>query len=441
MVARSRRNEIFRISGAKGRLTWKGHTLNVRFSLKVSQHGEVILNFRAVPLRKNPSLLQIASGGERFATWASLTGVAPDGRTIETDYVYLGSRNVRIGPKPSTIKFAGTSGRLRIRNGSMPKSSRGLVAKYSTVGMRGFHVIARPSSYGDIRIAAATEVEDPNGITGYVSIASHKPQPILKWLKNCDETVERILDLVSLSQGRRIGWSIRQVGTGDVVYEMEFLGPQIADEEHDGLGTFLNLQPFLELALTTYASALRRRTGLDVAIYWFLFHPRYIELQLLAAITAIEHLVSRFSKRRGPPALVHPRTFGSLSKEFEAAFRRVRSRTKKVKNLAILRNRIRGLNDAPLGEKLREMLTHYRVPVEGLDIAIQAAIRARNRVVHSGSYQAGYRELYVHVVVLREVLKRFFLTLLGYSGQYHSMLNGPQWVVFPPVGGTTVNPP
>jgi len=79
------------------------------------------------------------------------------------------------------------------------------------------------------------------------------------------------------------------------------------------------------------------------------------------------------------------------------------------------------------------MLTTYKVPVIGLEKKIKKAIDARNRTVHEGLYRSDVRgEIYDHVMVLRELLKRIFLTLLQYSGTYQSSLDGMAWKNFPP---------
>jgi len=84
-----------------------------------------------------------------------------------------------------------------------------------------------------------------------------------------------------------------------------------------------------------------------------------------------------------------------------------------------------GFPDGPLLQPL---------PLANIDLRqIKHAIDARNLVVHRGLFRSEKeRRLHEYVVLLRELLKRIFLTLLGYKGQYFSLLNGPQWLRFPP---------
>ena len=64
--------------------------------------------------------------------------------------------------------------------------------------------------------------------------------------------------------------------------------------------------------------------------------------------------------------------------------------------------------------------------------AFTVSIDARNDIIHTGMHDAPFASFHLHVAVLRELLKRIFLALLKYTGNYQSYLNGPAWIVFPP---------
>lgn len=98
----------------------------------------------------------------------------------------------------------------------------------------------------------------------------------------------------------------------------------------------------------------------------------------------------------------------------------------------VLRNKIAGLNNTVLKQRLEAMLRDYNVPVAGLEDHIDDAIRARNDIIHKGTTKAALPEFYLNVAVLREVLKRIILTLLKFEGQYISFLNGQEFLEFPP---------
>ena len=373
-------------------------------------------------------------------SWATIRGETKDGRRIHSKYVALHSR-----AGFERLKIEGQASHLTVKWERPPQDSLGLRTMYLTAGMQCFGVQHTSSLAGDVLIAGRYDIKDFDELAGQIDIVSKRRQSLRSWLKRCDDTVQQLLGLISLANGKATDWSIRHVvhdaRTGDkkkiIITDLD--GPKGAGRPQDGVGHFLNLKPWIDLAVTRYTKRLRRSTGIDVAIHWLLFHPRYLEFQLLAAVTALEHLVAKYSKRGRGPKLVNPRSFASVRRRFEpelaALLRRARRRANNnaVKGIEQLGNKLRGANQAPFQARLRGMLHFYAVPLEGIDNKIADAIAARNRIVHTGRYhEDGFHELYEHVVVLRELLKRIILTLLRYAGQYHTMLNGSENRAFPP---------
>ena len=83
------------------------------------------------------------------------------------------------------------------------------------------------------------------------------------------------------------------------------------------------------------------------------------------------------------------------------------------------------------------MLSAYGVPIAGLEDRIKAFIKARQDIIHTGEHDVEFKDFYIHVAVIREVLKRIILALLSYTGNYESFLNGQETVRFPP-GDTAI---
>jgi hypothetical protein len=311
---------------------------------------------------------------------------------------------------------------------------------YVTVGMRGFARQKADTPTGRVFLAAPSSATDAAQLAGFIGVeAENRDQALLDWLADCDSLAESILDLVSLGQGRLIRWSIRELNSGNRRVLIDFYGPQDTSPEWDGIFHHLNLQPVLDLALSSYTAELRERTGLRVALQWFVTHGRYLENQILIAMTALEHLVSVFVSREGASPIISTDAFSEILGEIEATLQtRIARVTNPVERIPLQQLLLKAsrLNESPLRSNLGRMLAAYGVPLTGIEEHIPKAIAARNDVVHRGLYLASEnrRDLYIHVAVLRELLKRIFLTLLGYRGEYHSQLNGPEWMKFPPSG-------
>jgi hypothetical protein len=165
-------------------------------------------------------------------------------------------------------------------------------------------------------------------------------------------------------------------------------------------------------------------------------HPRYAELQLPAASTSLEHLIAVFVKNHGVPTLIEPKAFkGHLSRTQEL-WKEIAAGLKGGELAAVKRilNKLSRLNEGSFYDKLVAMTQAYQIPLADIDLhQVKQAVDARNIVVHRGIFPSDTeRRLHDYVVLLRELLKRIFLALVGYEGQYFSLLHGPQWLRFPP---------
>lgn len=435
---------VISIRAVRGTLTWRDHVVATSWSVVVDQSGRVTVRFSSIPLSDSTIFLWDATAARtRFAEWVKIDGVAKDGRKVHSDYVTLNSRTDRLGGKRApSMKIVGNASRMTVYWLDLPKNNRGLRVSYYPVGMRGYGRQYLRASVGEILVGAPSVGVVHDKLAGQIDVtAAGRPRKVPAWLSSCDDYADRILAMTSLAEGRVIRWSIRNIVSvaDDRIIETELYGPKRTTSAHDGLGHYLHLQPWVSLA-PKLTKGLRRRTGFDVALEWFLLRPDYFEFQLLAAMTALEHLVAKFASTHSRASLaVSHRTFSAIRRRLDpilAEMRLTRSTPEGAAGLQVVENNIRGANRATFRRRLSAMLHAYEVPVGGLDKRVAGAVGARNVVAHTGvlGSHENYRELYEHVVVLRELLKRIFLALLGYSGRYSSRLNGVEQVDFPPVG-------
>jgi hypothetical protein len=427
------RQHLLSLPRVKGQLTWKGNSCSIGWRLKVENSGRVTLSFDAVNVRAETAwMLTVLSEKQQFAEWGLVKGHTPDGQvSIESDHVAINVRNIK-GPR---VQLEGEASQLRLRYADDPPNTRGCRVIYFPVGMRGLSVQSADTTAGRLSVAGA-KVEDFGALAGMVQIdAPVEARSLPDWLPLCDAVARQVLDIVSFADGRFITWSARELSVDERVVYREFFGAHPSGQPWDETFDWLNLQPVIDLALRAYTPALRAATGLEVAISWFVTHPSHTELQLLAACSALEHLVSVYLKQgqSEKPTLI-PRPvftiFHRRSRQFLAD-----ACGSQIDRLPMqkVRSRLGQINQASLEENLRAMLRAYGVPHSDIESAIGPAVLARNDVVHRGVYRQGDddQHLYSHVAVLRELLKRTFLKLLRYEGVYHSLLHGPQRIHFP----------
>jgi len=384
-------------------------------------------------------LLKIGMADGKFVPRLGMRGTAAGGIVVESDYIHLRDVTTDSDAGGARLKLSGDASKLRLLYRAMPETARGVHVIYFTVGMRAFGSPSAETAVGRVTLAGPTTLDDPNYVHGRIHVeATNDERPFPEWLSDCDRHVERVLDMVSFAEGGFIRWSVRRIETDQGLAVIDCEGAKSTGPAWDGAFHHLNLQPVLDLAVTRYTEELCEKTGLNVALEWFVHHPRYAELQLISAVTALEHLVAAFEKRHSVPGIMDPRNFHKLLEDAQALWGMAQesSPVADQPQFARVKEKLLHLNEPSFRDKLEAMLTAYNVPLAGLALSrISKAVAARNRVIHHGLYRSkdGRADLQEHVAVLRELLKRIFLTLLNYEGQYFCLLHGPEWNQFPPI--------
>jgi hypothetical protein len=157
-------------------------------------------------------------------------------------------------------------------------------------------------------------------------------------------------------------------------------------------------------------------------------------------MTALEHLISVYTKHHSvPPPLPKP-LFDEIRSALETAYDTATNELERDDKLdhAVRRvkERIANISDTTFNDRLFAMLRGYQIPLVGIQEQVTKAVKARHDIIHTGQHEAAFPEFYLHVAVLRELLKRIILTLLRYQGEYISFLNGPEFLEFPPTNVT-----
>ncbi len=290
-------------------------------------------------------------------------------------------------------------------------------------------------------------MDDYKRMSGLLAIEAKSDEyhPLDAWLNSCDEIARAVLDIISPAEGNFIRWSVRRLFIKNEIVALWFRGPRASGPPREPLYTHLDLRPFLNIALNSYTPELKQRTGMDVAIEWFLMDPRYLELQFLAGMTSLEHMVQVFSSRTDSGGLFPSEYFsGVIKPELESSVKKIKNSLdesvpdmKKRREIeqALERLGFGNLNGKSLKVKLFEMLCYYEVPINDIEEDVKDLIATRNKIAHTGSFRRPEKEKgYIHhqLGILRELLKRIFMKLLGYEGQYYSSLAGLPWSHFPP---------
>jgi hypothetical protein len=200
----------------------------------------------------------------------------------------------------------------------------------------------------------------------------------------------------------------------------------------------------LDLALRNHAQLLDEKLRIGEAIDWIVPWHVLAEIRLLAAITAFEGLLAGHSSTNGglvpsscfrehirprlEAVLLDAEVRGAVSAALDTDI----ASTQVDEVLHEIVTKLGGLNQRSLSRRLAEFMRHYDVPIDDLPISIVELLRTRNRVVHGGgNVGTTYEERTTgRAAMMREVLRRTLLAMLGYSGHFYSYLGETQWLTF-----------
>jgi hypothetical protein len=428
----------FFTSSCRGFLTHGDLQVSIAFELKCSREGDLVLEIEKVPLTPETFGLNSAFNQGRLLQLQASTS---SGDAVTSSTVYLTSYGTRTDEEGDWITLAAGALRLNVATPDFAAedSAAGVRASYYAIGIRAFGVRTVDTRAGRLRLLAKRAIESYDEISGLFEIeARSSAKSISEWLSEADEVALEVLDLLSFAEGRLIRWTVRQLVLDKRIIETEFLGPTRTGNPRRGFYHWLDLQPVLELAAGRYTPELKKETGIDVALEWSLMNPRYVELDLIACFTALEHLSDVYQKKKkktSPPgrayfnSVIEPKLTAQLEELLESA-----PDAEAVSAIEKARGKLRDLTRATLQDSITGMLNGYSVPWNDLQEFLPELIQNRNGIVHQNVAREELQaKLQQHVTIVRELLTRVFLTLLGYRGKYYSYLTGRgEFRSFPP---------
>jgi hypothetical protein len=439
----------FELDNFVGEISSGGNTLPISLKFVCALSGRVSIDPEAIPLsRQSEFLLELGYSKARVVEEFSIRALNVDGVRLETNHAYIGRMGTRSDSTGAYIDLDVSTRNLTLywKPSDLDAAGNNFRAEYLVPGLRGFGVAEAKMSYGIVGVSGASKVENYEDISGVVAVdvlrIGSLALPVD--LSRIDADVRRVLDLISLADGHFMRWSIRRILLDGELHSVLFRGPMPSLNPKFPLCSFLNLEPIVKLAVERYTEALVERTGLDVAIEWFLMHPRYSEAEFLTSMTALEHLIHVFVENNPQGGFLRKDIFrrevrqpledliGSIFQNFDYVSLGL-NKAQVEDAQAAISAKLGGLNQRTLQTNLFNFLDHYSIPISDLKDEVGALIKLRNGIVHKG-YRAEDElphPLTYYVAVIRELLVRGFMSLLSYKGDYQSYLRETEWKKFP----------
>lgn len=421
-----------------GALSDGAHSAQVRFSARVDPRTRIAIRCRPIPLGADNSwLLRAHESPGPLLDYLVLKGATAEDEPIRSNTVVVKVRR-HSTPRDGTLRITGHARELEIdsRGSAVETPPTNAQIAYYLVGARGFEQCRSATEAGRALFHAESQPKWDR-ISGYLVFDTPPEalaQSTTRWLAKSDEVADRMLDILSLGAGRPVEWCARRV----------FLGPDQLRLTYrsllpHGRGAFpifhwVHLPPIFTMAAERYSETVRSRTGMDMAIRWFLLHGVYAEANYLSTFMALEHLVDRWQAHTYPRRRVSDAVFGDVRAELKSTLKDCFESLKESDpagfaaervGIGRIRDALKTLNDPSFEDRLMAFLQESGVPADDLKDAIPELIQLRNRIVHARRFTRA-DSMAASFLVLRELVARSFLALLNFEGQYESYYEGPR---------------
>lgn len=425
------------------------YSVPITFFARIDSAGNVEFDFGAIAVTQETRfILERWDGEGAQVTCFSLSGNAEDGTELKTEDLYFNSlENGWHKETGSRMKLVGGCSRAEFRRKLVKPTSKPLLRMH-VKGFQNFPQLSVKCCLGLVVMNGDHLIKDMDTLTGYIVVQSdNEPADLAVWHVQADKLLEHIRRVMSFASASVLKGPVIEFYSGD---ELIVIALSQTRQAPASFRTFhhLNQQPIFDAAVTSFFNSPFKVKNLFFAIEWFAMEATYNEVQLVNAMTALENLVA--SNLSECDTLVFPKK--EFNKKIAQALRKAlresieevtteEARNAREEMLEGLYAKLGDVNRQSIFQKLMTLANneHWSVPLDGISKEqIEKAIKARNHIVHRGHYydndKEGSGELWEHVTVVREIVVRFLLTVIGYRGSYFSYIGGCHDAQFPPQG-------
>lgn len=401
-----------------GQIRKDDHVIDVAFDAEVDHSGVLALRFDTLPVSKETFYLG-GSGSDGTVEWAVLEAAAATGETIRSASFFVTKQQRKTSDTEATVTFEGACSEAVIaRPLEAPVTFSQLHFQFPR--FRSFSWLHCDTDLGVARMGGSEA--DPARPQYLCGLLAMQCQGVASdtWFGEAHDRLTHILRVMSFASGVYL----RPVVERRVVADQDqftIIRRTSASEPFYAPFVFLNLEPIFEHACNGDADARVKFATTDPAVRWLLAPGYYDEMRLMAAMTALEHLVEE--------AFPAAESLFLKPKAFKKVASAVRELLRDLKAPEGMLAKAPELNRQSFADKLQRYFDARGVTLGDLDAeGIKALINARNHVVHRGVYydptQAQQARLWDHLLLAREMVTRALLGELGFVGNYFSPLYG-----------------
>ncbi len=403
----------------------------IRFRVRFGADGE--LRFRVYPLRMTRESMALqsdwAAKDSNKSPLLKVSAISSGGIRFESDGIVIKGTSTpfRGGHHYVTLKLNYTSATFTKDqdNGDAPPTIR-----WTLRGFESFPAVEGECALGKVVWAGRYPERSQDKVSGTASIEAAGPVAnTAQWVAEAERLFEHMRLVMSLAMSRQVDYPVRDTWV-EGQWRREAFSQTKSRRSNAHLFHPMVLQPVFDAALSSHFDPPFPASGLNYAIEWLTMYATYSEMRLTNAITALEHLANA-NMSEGDRHYLDPKSFDAFSKRLRdfattdlpiLTEDRDEAFTKAAMEMRTeMKSKLQDLNRRPLLDRILMLARRWNVPLDGLaEKDLRPAIPARNAIVHHGYYykpgqaKQGQRDLWDHVLIIRELAIRFVLTAIGY---------------------------
>jgi hypothetical protein len=416
------------------------NSLQLTIGVGIDTTGEVELKFDPIALSDDTKFM-LLSWYEKTSEFRyfSFTGIAVDGARFETDHLHFTSLDQVSDTSGTRMRPEARCSKSILRY-KLTKPAEFPVLRMRLKGFESLGPLHGECRLGRIGMSGQHPVVDPNAVTGSVIVQSLSASDnVAVWRVEAEKLLEHIRRIMSLAASSLLRAPIFEFFCGDDA-EVVTWSQTTQEGSTFRIVHFMTQEAIFGAAITSFFDPPVVVKHLFFAIEWFGMDAGYTEVRLVATMTALENLID--ANAYDTEALIQPaKDFDKTRRALRKVIRACLEKWSLSDGEAVLRElneKLADVNRRPFLAKLDLLAKRWGVPLEDISpSSLQAAKNARDRIVHRGQYYEDAKEtdadLWTHVMVVREIAARFFLTAIGYKGRYISYIGGCHDADFPPL--------
>lgn len=419
-----------------GELAIYDHTLDVSFEMTIDGAGAIKIEIdRFERTREATFIIKHAEAPGTAFEHFHLRGKSAEGAEFDTESFLITSVRRSFSEREATLAPTGQVEQASLRYTSVTAFDSPQVRWYTT-GLTSPPLQAG-TPYGLLTFESIAK-KNENEVSGRFQV-SGDPQTAESWFTDADELLMSVKFAFSFAASTRVQVPLIETIRGAEVKfrfyaQMPFAGKSPMPVIHQAdYGTFLNT------VISSYSEPHIAVKNLPFAVEWFTMRGDFAESSLIASMTVLENLIDS-NLSEGEKRLLDDDQFDDVRKSLSNAVKNqikdwAMDKCEGAKLLREINERFAELKRHTLRTKLQCLTKAWGVCLDGVDdIAVKAAKKARDLVVHTGHCPSPDKngfELHDHFLLARELVVRIILTTYGYQGHYCTYVGGYRRTLFP----------